>query len=228
VPESRKAKRAERLEQRREERAQRKSGASSNGVGRNVWLAAIAAAVIGVVAIGIFAFSSGGQETNATASSENGTATSTSTDSDGNFPIIAYPEGIAALGPNELEFTELLGTGKPVVLNFWAGQCPPCRAEMPAFQSVYDTYSDDFLLVGVDIGPFIGLGTRQSAIDLLVDLDITYPTAYSVDARAMQDFNVLGMPTTVFYDGDGVEVNRHTGLLTEQALEENVRALVGA
>jgi len=63
VPESRKAKRAERLEQRREERAQRKSGASSNGVGRNVWLAAIAAAVIGVVAIGIFAFSSGGQGT---------------------------------------------------------------------------------------------------------------------------------------------------------------------
>jgi cytochrome c biogenesis protein CcmG/thiol:disulfide interchange protein DsbE len=230
VPESRKAKRAERLEQRREERAQRKSGTPSKGPGRNVWLAAIAAAVIAVVAIGIFAFSSGDQETNTTASSGSETAasTSTSSDSDGNFPIIAYPQAIAELGPDQLEFTELLGTGKPVVLNFWAGQCPPCRAEMPAFQSVYDTYSDDFLLVGVDIGPFIGLGTRQSAIDLLAELEVTYPTAYSVDARAMQDFNVLGMPTTVFYDGDGVEVNRHTGLLTEQALEENVRDLVGA
>jgi thiol-disulfide isomerase/thioredoxin len=37
-----------------------------------------------------------------------------------------------------------------VALNFWAGQCPPCRAEMPAFQRVYDRHSDDFLLVGVD------------------------------------------------------------------------------
>jgi cytochrome c biogenesis protein CcmG/thiol:disulfide interchange protein DsbE len=228
VPESRKAKRAERLEQRREERAQRKPGASSNGVGRNVWLAAIAAAVIGVVAIGIFAFSSGDQETNTTASSENGTAASTSTDSDGNFPIIAYPQAIAELGADQLEFTELLGTGKPVVLNFWAGQCPPCRAEMPAFQRVYDTHSEDFLLVGVDIGPFIGLGSRQSAIDLLAELEVTYPTAYSVDARAMQDFNVLGMPTTVFYDGDGVETGRHTGLLTEQALEARVQDLIGA
>jgi len=226
VSESRKTKRAERLAQRREERAQHKTGSTNKGPGRNVWLAAIGAVVIGVVAVGIFAFGSGDQETNTAAAG--GTNTDTSASSDGNFPVIAYPAGIEDLGPDQLDFTELLGTGEPVVLNFWAGQCPPCRAEMPAFQNVYDTYGEDFLLVGVDIGPFIGLGTRQSAIDLLVELGITYPTAYSVDARAMQDFNILSMPTTVFYDGEGIEVGRASGLLTEDALEARVRDLVNA
>ena len=46
------------------------------------------------------------------------------------------------------------------------------RAEMPAFQRVYDTYGADFLLLGVDVGPFLGLGTNQSAIDLLAELDL--------------------------------------------------------
>jgi thiol-disulfide isomerase/thioredoxin len=228
VSKSRQQRRSDRLEQRREERAARKSQPTSSR--RNLWLALGGALALGVVLVGALAigFAQDGSTPPATAAdgSESGTATSTNTS--GNFPVIAYPQGIPALGPKELEFTELLGTGEPVVLNFWAGQCPPCRAEMPAFQSVYDTYSDDFLLVGVDIGPFIGLGTRQSAIDLLAELDITYPTAYAVDARAMREFNVLGMPTTVFYDGDGVETGRHTGLLTEQALEENVRDLIGA
>ena len=206
---------------RKARRANRKSGSSGSGVGRNVWLAVIAAAVIGVVAIGIFAFSSGDQEPAATTAAA-GTSTSTS----GDFPLVAY-QGADVLGASELDFTELLGTGTPVVLNFWAGQCPPCRAEMPAFQNVYDTYSDDFLLVGVDIGPFIGLGTRQSAIDLLAELGITYPAAGAETAQAVQDYNVLGMPTTVFYDGEGAEVSRQTGLLTEQALESRVRELIG-
>ena len=225
MPESRKEKRAERLAQRREERNQRKSGSSSQGAGRNVWLAVIGVVAVGVVVIGAFVFVFGGQEETTTATG--GTSASGSSN-EGRFPIVAYPQGVAALGSAQRDFTELLGTGTPVVLNFWAGQCPPCRAEMPAFQSVYDTYGDDFLLLGVDIGPYIGLGSNQSAIDLLAELDISYPTARAVDARAVQDHSVLGMPTTVFFDGSGVEVDRHSGLLTEDMLEARVRDLVGA
>ena len=98
---------------------------------------------------------------------------------------------------------------------------------MPAFQRVYDTYGDDFLLVGVDIGPFIGLGSTQSAIDLLAELDITYPAYRAVDGRAIRDYSVLGMPTTVFYDRDGDLTNNHTGLMTEEMFESSVRELIG-
>lgn len=143
------------------------------------------------------------------------------------FPIVAY-QGADVLGAVELDFSEVLASGTPVVLNFWAGQCPPCRAEMPAFQRVHDAHAGEFLLVGVDIGPFLGLGSHESAQELLAELGITYPAAYAVDARSVRDHNVLGMPSTIFLDGSGVEVGRHTGLLTEQAFDARVRELLGA
>lgn len=145
----------------------------------------------------------------------------------GSFPIVAY-QGSERLGAEELDFTELLGRGTPVTLNFWAGQCPPCRAEMPAFQRVYDRHSDEFLLVGVDIGPFIGLGSHDDARTLLAELNITYPAAYAVDERAVRDYNVVGMPTTIFYTADGQEHSRHSGLMTEEQFEATVQEIVAA
>jgi thiol-disulfide isomerase/thioredoxin len=141
------------------------------------------------------------------------------------FPIVAY-QGGDLLGADELDFRDVLGSGRPVALNFWAGECPPCRAEMPAFQRVYERYEDRFLLVGVDIGPFVGLGSHESARALLEELGITYPATYALDARAVQDNKVLSMPTTVFYDGDGLEVGRVGGVLDEAAFERRVRDLI--
>jgi thiol-disulfide isomerase/thioredoxin len=223
VPEPQLKRRSERPEQ----QATRKS--QGGGIGRSVWLALGGALVVVVALVGALGIGLGQQEstTPPTAAAGSGSGSTTSSSTDGAFPVVAY-QGADALGASELDFTELLGQGRPVVLNFWAGQCPPCRAEMPAFQGVYDQYSSDFLLLGVDIGPFIGLGSNQSAIDLLAELDITYPAAQALDARAVQDYSVLSMPTTIFYDGSGMEVSRRAGLLTEDALESRVRELLEA
>lgn len=145
----------------------------------------------------------------------------------GRFPIVAY-QGAELLGAEELDFTELLGRGTPLALNFWAGQCPPCRAEMPAFQRVYDRHADELLLVGVDIGPFIGLGSRDDARALLAELRITYPAAAAVDDRAVREYNIVSMPTTIFYTADGREHSRHNGLMTEEQFEEAVQQIVAA
>lgn len=51
------------------------------------------------------------------------------------FGIVAY-QGEALLGGREVRFSKVFEQGKPVVLNFWAGLCPPCRAEMPWFQKL--------------------------------------------------------------------------------------------
>jgi len=199
-------------------------GAEARSSQRSVWLTLAGVLAVGVFIVGALIIGLGTEEP-ATGSREAEAVASPRTE-DGRFPIVAY-QCADEIGAEELDFTEVLGTGRPVVLNFWAGQCPPCRAEMPAFQRVYDTYGSDSLLLGVDVGPFLGLGSRQSALDLLAELGITYPAAYALDERAVREYDVLGMPTTIFYDGDGVEVDRQIGILTEDALEAEVRELVG-
>lgn len=135
------------------------------------------------------------------------------------FKIVAY-QGDAILGGHESSFSRVFQQGKPVVLNFWAGLCPPCRAEMPGFQRVADQYQGKVIFVGVDVGPFIGLGSHQDAVNLYSELHIRYPLAYAVDASPLQLYNVVGMPTTVFLTPRGESVDNHTGILTEDGLRD--------
>lgn len=62
--------------------------------------------------------------------------------------------------------------------NFWAG-LPPCHEGMPDFQRVYEELKGDFLVVGVDIGPFVRPGSRANAQALLASQEITCSTAYA-------------------------------------------------
>src|SRR5256885_3243174 len=56
------------------------------------------------------------------------------------FSIVVY-QGQDVLGGQETHFSDVFHQNKPVVLNFWAGQCPPCRAEMSELQAVADDYA---------------------------------------------------------------------------------------
>ena len=84
---------------------------------------------------------------------------------------------------------------------------------------------DDVLLVGIDVGPFIQLGTNEQGARLLEDLGINYPAVYAVDDRPLRRFDLLGMPMTVFFDGGGEIVGRHIGIMTEQQIEDRFREL---
>ena len=143
------------------------------------------------------------------------------------FELVAY-QGEAVLGGKELAFSRVLEQGKPVVLNFWAGLCPPCRLEMPEMQEVYAEYQDRILLLGVDIGPFAGLGSREAGQALLRELKITYPAGTTFDAGVPQAYKLIGMPLTVFITPDGTIVKRWTGLLTKAKLIELVQQLLAA
>jgi thiol-disulfide isomerase/thioredoxin len=141
------------------------------------------------------------------------------------FAMVSYGTG-EQLDATELTLGELLGRGKPLVLNFWAALCPPCRQEMPGFQRVHDELGDEFILVGVDIGPFIGLGSQEQAREFLEEYDIEYLTAYATSAQPVRDYQVRGMPTTFFFASDGTIVAKHTGYLPEEQLREELRALL--
>lgn len=142
------------------------------------------------------------------------------------FDIVAY-QGEAVLGGNHTKFSKVFDQGKPVVLNFWAGLCPPCRAEMPAFQKVADEFEGKVILLGVDVGPFVGLGSNDDGRQLLADLRIRYPAAYAVDGSPVRLHSVRNMPTTIFFAADGRVVQRHAGIMLESQLRSTLQSLVG-
>ena len=141
-----------------------------------------------------------------------------------NFTFTLY-QGEDKLGASELDLAQL--RDKPVVLNFWAGLCPPCRAEMPDLQAFYDQFKDRATLIGIDLGRFTGLGSEQDARDLLQDLDITYPAGFTNDAGVVGDFRILGMPTTIFIRADGTIFKKWSGALNEDVLAKQTNAMLG-
>lgn len=140
------------------------------------------------------------------------------------FPLEAY-QGAEQFGGKQSTFLQVFAQGQPIVLNFWAGRCPPCRGEMPAFQKVADEYAGEVMFVGIDVGEFIGLGSRDDARMLLAELDIRYPVAVALDASPIRLFQVQGMPTTFFLNRDGTLLHRQTGPLSEDRLRSLVDTL---
>lgn len=143
------------------------------------------------------------------------------------FELTVY-QGGAALGGETVQFSDVLAQGKPVVLNFWAGLCPPCRVEMPDLQAVYEEFDGQFLIVGLDVGPFTGLGTRDDGRALLKELGVTYPAGSTFEAEVMTDYRVIGMPSTHFITPEGEIVETWTGFLTEGKMTELIEALLVA
>ncbi len=141
------------------------------------------------------------------------------------FEISVY-QGLDELGSETVMLSDVLELGKPVVLNFWAGLCPPCRLEMPDFQEISDERGSEFILLGIDIGPFTALGTRDEGRALLEELQISYPAGTTFDSSVVVDYRVFGMPSTYFITADGEIVNSWTGLLTKEKISELIDELI--
>ena len=142
--------------------------------------------------------------------------------------IVMY-QGEAAVGGSKIRLSQFWGKGKPVVLNYFAGLCPPCRKELPDFQQLYTgSARDKFILIGVDVGSFVGLGSREDGKALLRELKITFPAGTIFSADAFSRIGIFGMPTTVFITADGKILKMYTGMLTRDQMTTFVRELQNA
>jgi thiol-disulfide isomerase/thioredoxin len=195
-----------------------------------------ASKLIGIAAVAVFALAActapGSPATSSTTPEEPSSVEASSSSSGGvdlplDFQIAVY-QGQDVLGGEEVDFSGVVGHGKPVVLNFWAGLCPPCRLEMPDLQEVHEEFGDQIVLVGVDVGTFTGLGDEQEGRALLQEVGVTYPAGTTANAEVMRAYEVIGMPTTLFITPDGEIVERWTGLLTKDKMEELVQELIDA
>ncbi len=141
-----------------------------------------------------------------------------------NFDFTLF-QGEAKLGGTDLSVRQF--QGEPLIINFWAGLCPPCRAELPDLQEFYDEFSDRVTLVGIDLGQFTGLGSLQDAKDLLEELQITYPAGLTNDSSVIRKYKVFGMPTTIFIDANGEVFKNWGGALTSGVLRKQTNAMLG-
>ena len=141
------------------------------------------------------------------------------------FPIDVY-QGAELVGGSSINFKQILDQEMPVVLNFWAALCPPCRAEMPDLQRVSEQFQDRVLFFGLDVGPFQFLGTRDQGKHLLKILDISYPSGSTESGEVIKDYGISSMPTTFFIKANGEIQRKWAGLLNEEKLVDLVEELL--
>ena len=168
----------------------------------------------------LFAVACGGA---ATTIQSTGNASTSSSSSDDplapSFTLPLYNGAEFVGGADTITISDL--KGKALVLNFWAPLCPPCRAEMPEFQALWEEIQDqDVLIIGVDVGPFTGLGNKDQAIDFLQKINITYPTGRALSGQVIPDYGVFGMPTTAFITKEGRVARTWIGALNREKLSE--------
>ncbi len=180
-----------------------------------------------IVSVNHFWFSWGAfrPETNIYLGGSPGIPENESVELESDFEIVVY-QGGDALGGESIKFSQVLAQGRPVVLNMWAGLCPACRSEMPGLQWAHDEYGDKVLVLGIDVGPFIGLGSEADGQALLAELGITFPAGTTPDANVIRDYQVLGTPATFFFTPNGALVQQWTGRMTKAQLDEAVQELL--
>ena len=103
--------------------------------------------------------------------------------------------------------------GTPVVLNFWASWCAPCKKEMPAFERVHQRVGDDVAFLGVN-----GNDSRRLALRLIEETGVSYPSVYDPDDTLYRRYKLVGRPVTVLIGADGEVVASRAGELDEDEL----------
>ena len=169
-------------------------------------------------------------------------------DTDGALETVSYPDGTGsqvgaaentaadtaadAAGDSKApDFTVVDGTGaevklsdfvgKPVVLNFWASWCPPCKAEMPDFEEAYKKYKDDVVFMMVDMTDGVQETVDQAQAHI-ASCGYTFPVYFDTNSEAAYAYYVSSIPQTFFIDAGGNLVAYADSMIDAAALEKGI------
>jgi thiol-disulfide isomerase/thioredoxin len=108
--------------------------------------------------------------------------------------------------------------GTPVLVNFWATWCGPCRSEMPFLQLTHQNWpADKLVLLAVDVAE-----NSSQVSQFMASAGFSFTVLLDRQAAVAQSYNVTGIPTTIFIDKEGVIQDIHVGAFQSQAEIETI------
>ena len=119
---------------------------------------------------------------------------------------------------NEVRLSDYLG--KPVVVNFWASWCEPCRMEMPEFQEKHLELGGEvqFLMINMTGGR----ETVETARDFIAGQGYTFPVLYDTEGDAAVTYGAYALPTTYFIDAEGYAIAQARGAINSETLQAGI------
>lgn len=120
---------------------------------------------------------------------------------------------------NEVHLSDFFG--KPIIVNFWASWCGPCKMEMPDFDAAYQTYKDDitFLMVNMTDG---SRETVDVASEFIANSGYTFPVYYDTQYSAAITYSVASLPTSYFINAQGELVAHAKGAIDADTLQRGI------
>ena len=115
---------------------------------------------------------------------------------------------------------------KPVILNFWASNCFPCREEMQELQLFFEQKELKALIIGIDVGSQTSLGTKNGAKSLIRELMLTYPLGYSEEKDLLENYGIIAIPSTVWILPNKKLYLKWTGILNQDTLNKITTELI--
>lgn len=134
-------------------------------------------------------------------------------------PIIAPDFTVYDIEGNEVHLSDYLGT--PVVLNFWASWCGPCKMEMPHFEEKSKALAGEvqFLMVNVTDG---GRETVETASSFIAGEGYTFPVFYDTAYSASAAYGAYSLPTTIFINAEGHAIAQAVGAIDSATLQKGI------
>lgn len=113
--------------------------------------------------------------------------------------------------------------GKPVILNFWASWCGPCRAEAPELVRLYEQFKGKIEIYAINV---TASDTIEDAKAFADEFGFTFPVLLDEQAEVARRYGIRPIPTTFFVNADGIIMGQVIGLVDSQSLEEKFKQLL--
>lgn len=123
---------------------------------------------------------------------------------------------------NKIKLSDM--KGKPVVVNFWASWCPPCKQEMPDFEEAFRKYGNEITFMMVNMTDN-GRETEENAKAFIEESGYTFPVYFDFEMSAAYAYRVNSIPATYFVDADGNLITYAQGMISAELIEKGINIL---